>query len=173
MPPLSRAALAFLLVGLAAPAQARVTDPAAVNTLDLRFETGLATPIGFLGGSLSVPWRYFALEASGGFGLTGVQLSVMPKIIPLRWDRNQLMAGVGATVALPVTGIPMARERTYWLTAEVAYQRTMFIDNILYIGAGVTRGSYYNQCLNLMNTMCGVENKVLWPELRLGFGRRY
>jgi hypothetical protein len=67
----------------------------------------------------------------------------------------------------------MARKRTYWLTGEVAFQRTIFVDNILYIGAGITRGSYYNQCLNEGNTMCGIENKALWPELRVGLGRRY
>jgi hypothetical protein len=161
------------LVGLAGPAGARVTDPTVVNTLDLRMDTGLATPVGALGGALSVPWRYFALEASGGFGLTGVNLSVMPKIIPLRWDRNLLMAGVAGTVALPVTGIPMARKRTFWLTAELAYQRTLFIDNVLYLGVGLTRGGYYNQCLNEGHTMCGFEHKALWPELRVGYGRRY
>lgn len=170
---LLRAGLAATLVGLVGCASARVTDPTAINTVDLRFDTGLATPVGAAGGAISVPWRYFALEAAGGFGLTGINLSVMPKVIPLRWDRNQLLAGVAATVALPLPGIPMARERTYWLTGEVAFQRTIFIDNILYIGAGITRGSYYNQCLNANNTMCGIENQALWPELRVGLGRRY
>jgi hypothetical protein len=168
-----RAALLLLSLLVASPALARVTDPTAINTLDLRLDAGLATPVGALGGAISVPFRYAALEASGGFGLTGVNLSIMPKLIPLRWGRNQLLVGAAATVALPVTGIPMARKRTFWLTGEVAFQRTLFIDNILYIGAGLTRGGYYNQCLNEGNTMCGLEHRALWPELRVGFGRRY
>lgn len=162
-----------LSVALATPALARVTDPAAVNTLDLRLDAGLATPVGALGGVLSVPWRYAAVEVGAGLGVTGVHLSVMPKVIPARWGRNLLLVGVGGNVVLPVTGLPMARERTWWLTGEVAFQRTVFIDNVLYIGAGLTRGSYYNQCLNEGNTLCGGEQKVLWPELRVGFGRRY
>jgi hypothetical protein len=168
-----RLALIVTLLGLAAPARARVLDPTVVNTFDLRLDAGLATPVGALGGAMSVPFRYFAFEAAGGVGLTGVNLSVMPKLIPVRWDRNQLLVGVAATVALPLTGAPMARKRTYWLTGELAYQRTLFIDNILYLGLGITRGSYYNQCLNEGQTMCGIENKALWPELRIGYGRRY
>lgn len=174
LPPLARLALtAALVLAPAAAARARVTDPAAINTADLRFDVGLATPVGAVGGAVSVPWRYFAIEAAGGVGLTGINLSVMPKVIPLRWDRNQLLVGVAATLVLPHEAFPMGRKQSRWLTAEVAFQRTIFIDNILYVGLGVTAGSYWGKCLNDNQTMCSAEQKVLWPELRIGFGRRY
>jgi hypothetical protein len=166
---------ALVLAALLAPggrAQARITDPAAINNFDLRLDMGLATPVGAAGGAISVPWRYFAIEAAGGVGLTGLNFSVMPKLIPLRWDRNQLLVGVAGTVALPHEAFPMGRKRSLWLTGEIAYQRTVFIDNIFYVGLGVTAGRYWNKCLN-EGRMCGVENKALWPEIRIGFGRRY
>ena len=175
MPLLRFLAAAVSLVALSTgrPAQARVLDHTVVNTFDLRFDSGLATPVGAAGGAFSVPWRYFAIEAAGGVGLTGLNLSVMPKLIPVRWDRNSLMVGVAGTVALPHEMFPMGRKRTIWLTAEVAYQRTIFVNNILYIGAGVSAGSYWGRCLNDNRTMCPPAEKVLWPEVRLGLGRRY
>lgn len=172
--PLSlRLALVAALVTTGAAAQARVTDPTAINTVDLRLDMGLASPVGAMGGALSVPWRWFAMEVAGGVGLTGVNLSVMPKVIPLRWDRNQLLVGVAATLVLPHQSFPMGRKQSRWLTAEVAYQRTIFIDNILYLGLGMTAGSYWGKCLNEGNTMCPPEKSAVWPEVRVGFGRRY
>jgi hypothetical protein len=168
------AALAFLVACASSfDAQARVTDPTAINTFDLRMDAGLASPVGALGGAISVPFRFFAAEVSSGLGATGLNLSVMPKIVPLRWGRNQLLVGVAGTVSLPHEIAPMGRKRSYWLTAEVAYQRNIFIDNILYLAAGVTRGSYLGQCLNEGHSTCPIEAKVLWPEIRIGLGRRY
>jgi hypothetical protein len=167
------AVLAVALSCLGAPAVARVLDPTVVNAFDLRMDAGLASPVGAVGGALSVPWRYFAIEAAGGVGLTGLNLSVMPKIIPLRWSSNVLMVGVAGTVALPHISAPMGRRRSTWLTAEVAYQRSIFIDNVFYLGAGLTRGTYTSQCLNEQSTMCPAPTKALWPEIRIGFGRRY
>jgi hypothetical protein len=165
--------VAFALAGAARPAGARVTDPTAINRFDLRLDAGVASPVGMLGGALSVPFRFFAAEVSGGVGGTGLNLSVMPKIVPLRWDRNQVLVGLAGTVALPHEFAPQGRKRSYWLTGELAYQRNMFIDNVLYVAVGLTRGSYLSQCLNEMHTMCPPEAQVMWPELRVGYGRRY
>jgi hypothetical protein len=167
-----QACLALVLVGASTPAQARVTDPTAINRFDLRLDAGIASPVGMLGGAVNVPFRFFAVELSAGVGGTGLNLSLMPKIVFARWGRNQLLAGVGATVALPHEFAPMGRARSYWLTAEIAYQRNLFIDNVLYVAAGATRGSYLGQCLN-ENSMCPRQEDVTWPELRVGFGRRY
>jgi hypothetical protein len=166
------AALA-LTTGVAAPAQARITDPTAISNFDLRFDVGLATPVGAVGGTFALPFRYFGVDLSGGVGATGLNLSVMPKVVPLRWDRHAILVGGGFTIALPHEMAPMGRKRSTWLTAEVAYQRSIFIDNVLYLGLGVTGGSYWGRCQNENETRCPAEEKVLWPTIRVGYGRRY
>jgi hypothetical protein len=166
----TRLAVAVAVATLAGgPAAARVTDPDVINTLDTRFEGGVASPVGFVGGSVAMPWRYAAVEGSAGWGITGWQLSSMVKAIPARWrGGNTVMVGVGATVALPAIWAYLGERRSWWQTAEVAWQRVFGIDRIIYIGLGVVHGKYYESPCD----GCQRATEVVWPELRVGFGMR-
>jgi hypothetical protein len=165
------AGLVLVGLGLAMPAAAqRVTDPNVINRFDTRFEVGLASPVGMVGGTLSVPWQHAAVDASLGWGLTGAQVSLMPKWIPVRWDRSALMVGAGATLAIPTLPFSyLGERRTFFQMAEVAWQRAVLIDNLVYVGLGVMRGPIY-----AVDGEGGPPSGkvVYWPALRVGWGVR-
>jgi hypothetical protein len=156
----------------AAGAAPRVTDPTIINRFDTRVDVGLATPVGAIGGTISVPWRHVVLDGSLGWGLTGAQLSVMPKVVPFRRGRHAVMLGLAATLAQPTFHSILGRERSFWQTAELAYQRATYIDSIFYVGAGVTRGTVRPRHLDGGGAATADDRVVYWPMVRLGWGMR-
>lgn len=167
------AAVALGLCALALPAataSARVTDATVVNRYDTRFDLGMASPSGIAGGAVTLNFPRFVAEGAIGWGPTGAQLSAMPKLVLNRWGKNTLMLGVAATFSYPLIWRYLGTRWSFWQTAELAWQRVVHIDRILYIGVGVTRGTMYED-RNCGVGPCGGQN-VVWPEVRIGWGLR-
>lgn len=165
------AAFALAALAIAGPARGeRVTDPNAINRYDTRFDVGAASPVGSVGGTIAVPWRYAAVEGSLGWGLTGAQLSIMPKAIPLRWHKSALALGVAATLTIPTKPMSsLGDRRSFFQTAELSYQRAVFVDNVFYVGVGITRGQVYPTDVEQTFEPGEV---VYWPAVRIGWGVR-
>lgn len=165
------AACVAVVIGVATADHARadrMIDKEAISRFDTRFEVSLAGPAGAVGGTLSVPWKFFAIEGSAGWGLTGINLSLMPRLIPLRWGPNAVSVGFAGTYTHPVGIEPLGAGPSWYVTAEAAYQRAVFIDNVVFIGAGVTHGE-----ARPYEPTRDPAYRATWPELRFGWGRRY
>src|SRR4051812_41704150 len=102
------ARLILILSLLARPALADdhlpTTTPEPRN--ELRFNAGMFSAVGFLGVTYTfAPLRQLLLEAGVGMGLSGVQVSFMPRVaLGSRADRFIAGAGVSAGIALEVHG---------------------------------------------------------------------
>lgn len=152
-------------------AWSRVTDPTVINAFDLRFEAGAGSPVASIGGTFSVPFRFAALEASGGWGWTGINGSLGVRLIPVRFGRNAISLGVAGTLTKPLGFEPLGGGRSWFTTAELAYQRVVFIDNVLFLAAGPTYG-------RIVPAVSGNAKEdrpflTLFPSFRIGWGRRY
>jgi len=75
-------------------------DAPVVRRQRLGVDVGVASAIGLVGLSYQLaPWRFLRLEAAAGWGPTGVQLSVMPKL-SLGAGRCSFLAGFGPSLAV-------------------------------------------------------------------------
>src|SRR5262245_6246518 len=89
----------FLTLAVATAAMAFGGPVRAAERFRVAGSAGIASPVGILGANVAFsPQSWLVLEAGTGFGYTGWQLSVMPKI-SLGSERNRFMAGVGVSLA--------------------------------------------------------------------------
>jgi hypothetical protein len=164
-------ALAAVAAGAPGRAGARVTDPTAINRFDLRFEAGVGGPAGSGGGTLSIPWRFVALEGAIGWGWTGVNGSLGLRLIPARWGPNSLSVGAYGTRTHPLGFEPLGGGPSWFGTADVAYQRVVFIDKIVFIAAGVSYGRFVP--VPSGDARRDRPYDAYFPAVRAGWGRRY
>lgn len=146
-----RTLLLFLLVvSIVAGARRRsqaaeVVSTTAVPARDLPttavgVQLGLGSAVGLAGLTLTQafgPW--VRLELGGGYGVTGYQLSVMPKLA-LGDRRDRFVAGVGVSLALP-TDSRIASGRPVWLNVDaLGYEHRFDSGFALSATFGVTGG---------------------------------
>lgn len=168
---LARLGAAAAGLGYGGAAQARVTDPTAINAFDLRFEAGAGSPVASIGGTFSLPFRFAALEASGGWGWTGINGSLGLRLIPFRFGPNAVSLGGAGTLTKPLGFEPFGGDDSHFGTVDLAFQRVVFIDKILFIAVGATYG-------RIAPTPTGRAKEdrpyyTAFPSLRVGWGRRY
>ncbi len=123
------AVLPFLVVSFLAGARrwsqaaevvsATAAAPRPVPTTAVGVDLGLGSAVGLAGITLTQafgPW--LQLELGAGYGVSGYQLSVMPKLA-LGDRRDRFVAGLGASVALP-TDPRVASGHPVWLNVDAA-----------------------------------------------------
>ncbi|HLK93512.1 MAG TPA: hypothetical protein VKZ18_26715 [Polyangia bacterium] len=121
--------LSFLLVSLVAGERRRAQAAEVVSataaaerrapTTAVGVDLGLGSAVGLAGLTLTQafgPW--VRLELGGGYGVSGYQLSVMPKLA-LGDRHDRFVAGVGVAVALP-TDPRLAAGHPLWLNIDAA-----------------------------------------------------
>jgi hypothetical protein len=140
---------------------------------EVRVDAGLFSAVGFGGLSYGYsPAEVFIAELGVGWGVTGIQLSAMPKLA-LGSANDRFVGGVGLSystgVASPVHDFDSGF-RTFWLNVDLGFEHR-FENGISFTTAlGVTHG--------LSNTPVGfgVDAKTsplntLWlPQFRIGVG---
>ncbi len=135
-----------LLVSLSLlPAIAAAADPP-LPTVQTSARTavgvdlGIASAVGFAGVTLARQLGgHLRLEAGAGFGLSGLQLSVMPKVV-LGEGRDHFVSGAGASVAFLVDS-QYVSGHPIWLNVDAVGYEHHFDNGIaLSSSLGVTGG---------------------------------
>ncbi len=139
------AAIACLSSLLVAARPARAAQPqierAPLPTLrhDVRLNFGYASAVGFAGMTYTFsPAPVLELEGGVGYGYSGVQLSLMPKL-SVGSEHHRFIAGVGLSASLD----PERAETLHtgaWLNAEIGYTYRGAGRLSLLIAGGVTAG---------------------------------
>jgi hypothetical protein len=94
----ARVAVAIVVVLAAGSAAAEEAPPAPWQRFG--FDLGVASAVGLAGVDYQLaPWRWSRLEGAVGWGPTGVQLSIMPKLA-LGSGSCAFVAGAGASLAI-------------------------------------------------------------------------
>lgn len=130
---------------------------------DVRFNWGLFSAVGFIGGTYSFsPIPQLELEAGTGLGLTGIQVSVMPKL-SLGCASHRFILGVGPSVGIDPYDGPV--HASYWLNAEIGYAYRSEGGFSFLVAAGVTAalgGRMHALCIW---SDCSEERKIEGEEL--------
>jgi hypothetical protein len=163
------------LLAHAVPARADDVGSDEPPAAAIRADVGVGSAVGFLGLALgAVLGDYAQIEAGVGLGASGLQLSLMPKLV-LGSRRNHFLCGVGLSLAVPVnadesTGHPI------WLNVDALGVEHLSKNGLAFlIAAGFMKG--------LGNgTACGDfvpcdepgqlkdVTRILAPQFRLGVG---
>src|SRR5262249_16240961 len=85
---------------------------------------GLFSPVGFAGLTVACSLDRIVLESGVGFGMSGLQISVMPKLRLGGGDRGGWFLGIGPSAGIGVRNFGFSRpgRNTLWLNAEVGYE---------------------------------------------------
>jgi hypothetical protein len=110
------------------------------SIMRLMFNLGLGSPIGLLGGTLTFsPWTGFQIELGLGLGLSGVQLSGMPKLSVGSGQRHFVL-GAGPSIGIGNNPNPSQLCISYWLNAEVGYEIRSESGSAFLLAFGVVSG---------------------------------
>jgi hypothetical protein len=126
----------------------------------VRLDVGFLSPVGLAGLAYSYDFtKRLTLEAGLGVGFSGVQLSVMPKLV-LGNGKHSALFGLGASVGID----PDSSRHTVWpyLNGEVGYQLRAQNGFTFQASLGVT-GSYYKISNHAFSGNVA-------PTVRIGFG---
>jgi len=143
---------AFTALGAAAPRVANAQETPAAETPEptIRVDAGWRRAVGVnlgvgsavgLGGVTLTQelGDHFRVEAGGGFGVSGWQLSLMPKLV-LGSGRDRYVAGAGVSIAFP-TDSRSATGRPIWLNVDVlGYEHRFDSGLALSAALGLTGG---------------------------------
>lgn len=168
---------AALLATLAAPPTAHADEPALARTPSaprtlkhaLKLDAGLMSATGFGGiNYIYAPVEAFNLEAGVGFGFSGFQLSVMPKIAAGS-RANRYVGGVGLSLALPLDNSTIATP-ALWLNVDLAGYEHRFDSGLsLSVALGLTVGLAGGEHTFFDRTESAVTGLLL-PQGRLSVG---
>jgi hypothetical protein len=163
------------------PASPEALAPPAMPpfTQAVRLDLGLASAIGFLGVTYSLsPVRAFIAELGVGAGYSGLQLSVMPKLV-LGASAHRFVVGAGASVGIPGLTIvtnngPFGGNQhehviAPWINAELGYDYRSTTGSTFLVAGGVTVGLGHGCVVSLDS--CAELHGLVLPQLRVGFGR--
>jgi hypothetical protein len=121
------------------PVALAVTTPSAPHT-GIGLDLGLGSALGIGGVTVTEAFGRFArFEVGAGYGVSGYQLSFMPKIV-LGQPRDHFVAGVGVSVAFP-DNYRVASGHPIWLNIDALGYEHLFDTGIAVSAAlGVTGG---------------------------------
>jgi hypothetical protein len=84
--------------------------------------SGISSVVGLIGATYTYsPVELFQVELGTGFGFSGFQFSLMPKL-SLGDDHHRAVFGVGPSVGITRDSNPAYTYVAYWLNAEVGYE---------------------------------------------------
>jgi hypothetical protein len=135
--------LGLLLFGLPATALAdgggSPTDRTAAKSR-LMGNMGIGSAVGEMGATFTyAPRPELQIELGAGLGLTGLQLSLMPKA-SLGSRHHRFLVGVGPSTAIGTNTKPAATCVSWWLNAEVGYEYRSASGFSFLLAAGITKG---------------------------------
>jgi hypothetical protein len=141
----SQSTLLFGLLALGLPAVALAHDGGSVPDRSgaksrLMGNMGIGSAVGELGATFTyAPRSAVQIELGAGLGLTGFQLSLMPKAtVGTRYDR--FVIGVGPSLAIGTNIKPEQTCVSLWLNAEVGYEFRSVSGFSFLMAAGITKG---------------------------------
>ena len=169
----------FLGVALSAylvRAQTSVDEPPPFIAA-LRGDVGVGSAIGAVGAALVIaPLNHAQIEVGTGLGVSGVQVSLMPKLT-IGNPQDHFIAGAGVSLAFPwratsATGHPV------WLNVDAAGYEHMSKHGFAFLVAvGLTGGLGGGKACDFRhNAVCDDSSQLtdvtnIWvPQFRLGFG---
>jgi hypothetical protein len=137
---------ALALIGSSGPTRAAdpvastVTTPPAPPSTAVGVDVGIGSALGFAGITLTQALGpFFRIEVGGGVGMSGYQLSLMPKLA-LGGPHDHFVAGAGLSVAFP-TNTALASGHPVWLNVDALGFEHRFDTGIALSAAlGVTHG---------------------------------
>lgn len=103
-------------------------------------DVGLASAVGLLGGTYTYsPVPAIQFELGAGVGFTGIQLSLMPKLLAGR-NGYYFVFGVGPSVGINPSEQDQHTYISYWLNAEMGYEYRSPSGFSFLLAGGVTYG---------------------------------
>jgi hypothetical protein len=152
--------------------------PEARFTYSVRGDLGIASPVGFAGVLYSYePAGWLLVEGGVGYGLSGLQLSLMPKLV-LGASSHRFTAGVGASVGIPgieiVTDSPTGGNVnehvvTPWLNVDIAGYDYRSATGFSFVASGGISVALAHGCAVSIDS-CFPLYGTVFPQLRIGFG---
>ena len=124
---------------LADPVLAMVATPPPPRT-GIGVDIGIGSALGLAGVTVTEAFGRFArLEVGAGYGWSGYQLSLMPKVV-LGEPHDHFVAGIGVSVALPDNAL-FASGHPVWLNIDaIGYEHRFDTGIALSAALGVTGG---------------------------------
>jgi hypothetical protein len=122
------------------PVPGLVAPPSAAPRTGIGVDIGIGSALGLGGVTVTEAFgRFTRLEVGAGYGASGYQLSLMPKIA-LGGARDHFVAGVGVSVALPDND-RLASGHPVWLNIDaLGYEHRFDTGIALSAALGVTGG---------------------------------
>jgi hypothetical protein len=167
----------LLMVSLLADASG-VDQASARFTTAVRGELGLASVVGFLGLTASyAPHANLVIEGGAGYGVSGLQLSLMPKLV-LGSGVHRFTVGFGASIGIPgtpvvtfspTTGNGNARVVTPWLNADLVGYDYRSEGGFSFIASAGATMALAHGCAESIDS-CFPLYGAIFPQLRVGFG---
>jgi hypothetical protein len=140
---LSTFLLSLLALGLSATALADDGESApdrSSSKFRLMGNMGLASAVGEMGSTVTfAPRPELQIELGAGLGLSGFQLSLMPKAT-VGTRRDRFVIGIGPSVAIGTNTNPRQTCVSLWLNAEVGYEFRSIAGFSFLVAAGITKG---------------------------------
>jgi len=150
-------AIAFTVVCLGGAGRARADQR-------LGFDIGAFSAVGEVGLTYSAEYRVSRIELGLGAGLTGYQVSAMPKL-SLGSPSDHYLGGAGLSLSLPTDG---QFEEVVWLNVDaLGYEHRSPGGWSVQVSLGFTYALTHVRHASDFSIPAG----VLFPQARLGFGR--
>jgi hypothetical protein len=134
--------LGLLTAALPAVAAAASDDLPSREASKIRFmgNLGIGSAVGELGGTFTyAPRPEIQLELGAGLGISGLQLSVMPKLTA-GTQHHRLTFGVGPSVGIGNNEKPAETCVSLWLNGEVGYEYRSSSGLSFLVAVGVFKG---------------------------------
>ena len=141
---------------------------------------GLASAVGEIGVTLTYsPIPTFQAEVGFGLGVTGVQFSVMPKLILGHLPRYHLVLGLGPSLSGLQKDSRDVVQYSVWLNGEVGYEYRSPGGFAFLVAGGFTYALAGNQTYAGCYAYCDSDQNYpvrhvvgsAYPQGRIGFGR--
>ena len=175
-----------ILLVVALPSTARSdgdsTEPAEIFTSKIRGmgNLGLASAVGEVGGTLTYsPVPAFQIELGVGLGITGLQLSVMPKLSLGHLPRYHLILGLGPSLSGLHKDSQGVVQYSVWLNGEVGYEYRSPGGFAFLVAGGFTYAVASDQTYKSCYAYCDSDQIYplrhfagsIYPQGRIAFGR--
>jgi hypothetical protein len=180
---MSRAGLLMIVGVLATPARAeRQLEPAVASpqpsVQQVALEVGIASPIGSIGVTYQRELASrFVIEAGVGYGVTGMQLEAMPKVV-LAHGTCRYLVSAGASLALfgnyaePGPSHQPQPSAIPWLDVDAEVQCGAPRELLFIAGGGFTT-PLVEFHYDFADTGKTVHAREIMPVLKLGLGYRF
>ncbi len=155
------------------------------SALQARVDAGIASAVGFGGIALQAqPAENARVELGGGYGITGWQLSLMPKYAIDAGNHTHYLIGFGPSVSLKKLDPAQYASEFHstgvgvWLNAEAGLEHVLDSGVVFFVAGGLTGAVYGNYLIarswTLFDTGKYMSVAGAWSfQGRIGVGRNF